>query len=36
MSHKRARAVHKAEMFADPEDPMITPMRGLVDMWDWY
>ena len=36
MSHKRARAVHRAEMFADPKDPLITPMRRLVDLWDWY
>jgi hypothetical protein len=36
MWHKKARMMQKAEMLADPENPMITPMRRLVDMWDWY
>ena len=36
MWHQRARAMQKAEMRADPEDPVVTPMRQLVDMWDWY
>jgi hypothetical protein len=36
MWHKKARTVQRFEMFADPEVPVITPMRRLVDMWDWY
>ena len=36
MWHQRARAMQKVEMRADPENPVVTPMRQLVDMWDWY
>jgi len=36
MWHQKARAVQKAEMLANPDDPLVTPMRRIVDLWDWY
>jgi hypothetical protein len=36
MWHRKARAVQKAEMRKNPEDPLVTPMRRIVDLWDWY
>jgi hypothetical protein len=36
MWHQKARAVQKAEMLANPNDPLVTPMRRIVDLWDWY
>ena len=35
MWHQKARAVQKAEMLANPDDPLVTPMRRIVDLWDW-
>jgi hypothetical protein len=36
MWHQKARAVQKAEMLANPDDPLVTSMRRIVDLWDWY
>jgi hypothetical protein len=36
MWHQKARAVQRAEALADPEDPVITPMRRIVNLWNWY
>lgn len=35
MWHQKARAVQKAEMLVNPADPSVTPMRRIVDPWDW-
>ncbi len=34
--HRRARAQQKQEFLRSPEDPLITPMKWLMDLWDWY
>jgi hypothetical protein len=36
MWHQIARAVQKEEMLANPDDPVITPERRIIDLWDWY
>lgn len=33
---KRARAKQQHEMRKEAEDPIVTPMRRLIDPWDWY
>ncbi len=32
--HRQARAQQNEEMRSD--DPVITPMKRLIDLWDWY
>jgi hypothetical protein len=34
--HRRARAQQKQESLQNPDDPVITPMKRLIDLWDWY
>lgn len=36
MEHRRARRKQQAEFLRNPEDPMITPQRRLIDLWGWY
>ncbi len=33
MRYQKARAVQKTEMLANPDDPLVTPMRRIVDLW---
>ncbi|MCL2660543.1 MAG: hypothetical protein FWD64_08515 [Acidobacteriaceae bacterium] len=33
---QRARAQQKQEFLRNPEEPLITPMKRLVNLWDWY
>lgn len=34
--HRRARAIQAVEFHRDPEDPMITPDRRLITLYNWY
>jgi len=33
---KRARAIQRREMRLNPEDSLVTPMKRLINLWDWY
>jgi hypothetical protein len=35
-AHRRARAIQRQEMLRNPEDPVITPDKRLIDLWGWY
>src|SRR4051794_4940330 len=34
--HRRARAQQKQEFLQNPDDPLITPIKRLIDLWNWY
>jgi hypothetical protein len=34
--HRRARARQQEEFLKDPDDPTITPLHRLWDLWEWY
>src|SRR5262249_12684078 len=36
IEHRRARAIQRAEMLRDPEDPMVTPDKRPINLWSWY